>query len=144
MPCKLTIDATIAILVSLADHLVDLVISELLTNRSHDVTKLSSRNEAVVVAVEHLERLVSDSSSPFHSALEAHLKSLADLFLGVGILHLASHHGKKLYGRESVSSEVTGSIVRDMLWGQGVLTREVNSAIVVGIDLVDHVLKLRL
>jgi hypothetical protein len=76
--------------------------------------------------------------------LEAHLESLANLFLGIGILHLASHHGKELYRRESVSSEVIGSTVRDMLWGQGGLTREVNGAIVVGIDLVDHVLKLRL
>lgn len=50
-----TVNATIAILVGLADHLVDLVISELLADRRHDVTELGGGDEAVVVTVEHLK-----------------------------------------------------------------------------------------
>lgn len=71
-----TVDPAITILVRLADHLIDLVVSELLTNGSHDVTELGSGNEAVVVAIEHLE-------------------CLTDLLLGVGVLHLAGHHGQE-------------------------------------------------
>ena len=52
---KRTIDAAVAILVSLADHLVDLVVRELLADRCHNVAELSRRDEAVVVAVEHLK-----------------------------------------------------------------------------------------
>lgn len=50
----LTINAAIAILVGLADHLVNFVISKLLADGSHDMSQLRSRNETVVVAVEHL------------------------------------------------------------------------------------------
>jgi len=93
------INTPIAVLVGLADHLVNLVIGKLLTDGGHDVTELGSGDEAVVVAIEHLE-------------------GLTDLLLGVGILHLPGHHGKEL--------------------------REVDGAVVVGVDLVNHVLKLRL
>jgi hypothetical protein len=94
-----TVNPSVTILVSLSDHLVDLVVGELLADAGHDVSKLSGGDEAVVVAVEDLE-------------------SLADLLLGVGVLHLARHHGEEL--------------------------GKVNGAVVVGIDLVDHVLQLRL
>jgi len=93
------VDSAIAVLVSLSDHLINLIISELLADGGHDMSKLSSRNETVVVTVEHLE-------------------SLADLLLRVGILHLARHHGEEL--------------------------RKVDGAIVVSVNLVDHVLKLGL
>lgn len=96
---QLTVDPSVAVLVSLPDHLIDLVIGELLADAGHDVPELSGGNEAVVVTVEDLE-------------------GLANLLLGVGILHLARHHGEEL--------------------------GEVNGAVVVGVDLVDHVLKLRL
>ncbi|KAI6770823.1 hypothetical protein HG531_009678 [Fusarium graminearum] len=66
------------------------------------MSEFSSGNEAVVVTVEDLE-------------------SLADLLLGVGVLHLARHHGKELFS-----------------------PMEVDGAVVVSVDLVDHVLKLRL
>jgi hypothetical protein len=59
--------------------------------------QLSGRDEAIVVAVEDLE-------------------GLADLLLGVGVLHLARHHRQEL--------------------------GEVDGAVVVGVDLVDHVLQL--
>lgn len=75
---QLTVDSAIAVLVSLSDHLINLIISELLADGGHDMSKLSSRNETVVVTVEHLE-------------------SLADLLLRVGILHLARHHGEELF-----------------------------------------------
>jgi hypothetical protein len=53
----LTVDTTVAILVSLANHLIDLVICKLLANRGHDVTKLGRRNETIVVTVKHLMRV---------------------------------------------------------------------------------------
>mgnify|MGYP007078551665 CR=1 FL=1 len=81
---QLTVDAPITVLVGLADHFVDLVVGEFLTNRSHDVTQLSRRDEAVVVAVEHFE-------------------GLTDLLLRVGVLHLARHHGQELWRVVSVA-----------------------------------------
>ena len=54
-----TVDAAIAVLVSLADHLVNLIVSELLANGCHDVAQLSSGDEAIVVTVEHLNIVVS-------------------------------------------------------------------------------------
>jgi len=113
----LTINASIAILVGLADHLVNLVISQLLANRGHDMTELGGGDEAVVVAVEDLE-------------------GLSDLLFGVSVLHLASHHGEEfwrqlgVHGLRSVVDEAS--------------TRKVNGAVVVSVHLVDHVLELRL
>lgn len=75
----LTVDAAVSVLVSLSDHLVDLVVGQLLADRGHDVAQLGSGDESVVVAVEDLERL-------------------PDFLLGVGVLHLAGHHGKELCG----------------------------------------------
>jgi len=51
---KPTINAAITILVSLTDHLVNLVVSKLLANRGHDVAQLGRRDEAVVVTIKHL------------------------------------------------------------------------------------------
>jgi hypothetical protein len=76
----LTIDAAVTVLVSLPDHLVDLVIGQLLTNGGHDVAELGSGNETVVIAVEDLE-------------------GLTDLLLGVGVLHLAGHHCEEFWFR---------------------------------------------
>jgi hypothetical protein len=94
-----TVNSSVTVLVSLPDHLIDLIVGELLADAGHDVPELSSGDEAVVVAVEDLE-------------------GLADLLLGVSVLHLARHHGEEL--------------------------GEVNGAVVVGVNLVDHVLQLRL
>jgi hypothetical protein len=51
-----TVNTPIAVLVGLADHLIDLVVGQLLADRSHDVAQLGRRDEAVVVAVEDLRR----------------------------------------------------------------------------------------
>ena len=51
-----TVDTPIAVLVSLADHLVNLIVSQLLADRGHDVAKLGRRDEAVVITVEDLCR----------------------------------------------------------------------------------------
>jgi hypothetical protein len=61
------------------------------------VTQFSGRNEAVAVLVEDLEGLLN-------------------LFLRVGVLHLARHHGQE-FGK-------------------------VNRAVAVGVDLLDHILEL--
>ena len=74
---ELTVNATVTVLVSLPNHLIDLVVGKLLADRGHDMTQLGSRNEAVVVAVEDLE-------------------CFPNLLLRVGVLHLAGHHGKEL------------------------------------------------
>ena len=73
----LTVDSTITILIGLADHLINLIIGQLLTNGGHDVAELGSRDEAIVIAVEDLE-------------------SFSDFFLGIRVLHLSRHHGKEL------------------------------------------------
>ena len=46
--------SAITVLVSLPDHLVNLVVGKLLADRGHNVSELSSRNEAVVITVEDL------------------------------------------------------------------------------------------
>ena len=50
-----TVDPAVTVLIRLADHLVNLVVCKLLSDRSHDVTKLCGRYEAIVVAIEDLE-----------------------------------------------------------------------------------------
>jgi hypothetical protein len=91
----LVVDLTVAVNVSLADHLVDLLVGELLAEVGHDVPELRSGDEAVAVLVEDAE-------------------GLADLLLRVGVLHLASHHGEEL--------------------------GEVDRAVAISVNLVDHVL----
>jgi len=41
-------------LISLADHLVDFLVGQLLANGRHDMAKLGCGDEAVVIAVEDL------------------------------------------------------------------------------------------
>ena len=77
----LVVDLAIAVDVSLADHLVDLLVGELLAEVGHDVTELGGGDEAIAVLVEHLEGLL-------------------DLLLGVGVLHLAGHEVEELQERE--------------------------------------------
>ena len=89
----LTVDATIAILVSLANHLINLVICELLANGCHDVTELGCRDETVVVTVKHL-MWVSRHTERVQQG--AYLEGFPNLLLGIGVLHLAGHHGEEL------------------------------------------------
>ncbi len=51
----LVVDLAVAVNVSLADHLVNLLVGQLLADGGHNMAQLSSGDEAVVVAVEHLE-----------------------------------------------------------------------------------------
>uniref|UniRef100_A0A6V2M3V7 Uncharacterized protein n=1 Tax=Ditylum brightwellii TaxID=49249 RepID=A0A6V2M3V7_9STRA len=78
------VDLTISINIGLADHLINLLISELFPKVGHDVTQFGSRDEAISVLVENLE-------------------GLKNFLLTVCVLHLASHHCQKL-------GEVNGSI----------------------------------
>lgn len=55
----LTVDSSITILISLTNHLINLVISQLLADRCHDMTKLSSGDKAIVIAVEDLVNMIS-------------------------------------------------------------------------------------
>merc|ERR1711924_275685 len=80
----LIIDLAIAINVGLADHLIDLFISELLPEVGHHVPQLRSTDESIAIAVENLE-------------------SFDELLLRVSVLHLTSHQRKELW-------EIDGSI----------------------------------
>jgi hypothetical protein len=80
-----TINPAIAVLIRLPDHLVDLIVGELLTDAGHDMPQLGSADKAIVVAIKDLE-------------------SLANFLLGVGVLHLAGHHGEEL-------GEVDGAVI---------------------------------
>ncbi|KAF2653122.1 t-SNARE [Lophiostoma macrostomum CBS 122681] len=51
----LTVNSPIAVLISLPDHLINLVVSQFLADRGHDMAQFGSRDIAVVVAIEHLE-----------------------------------------------------------------------------------------
>lgn len=54
---SLTVNPSVTVLVGLADHLVDLVVSQLLADGGHNVTQLGGGDEAVVVTVEDLDSL---------------------------------------------------------------------------------------
>jgi len=64
----LTVNAAVAVLVRLADHLVHFIVCELLANRGHHVAQLGGRDVAVVVAVEHLKRQLAKADRPTASA----------------------------------------------------------------------------
>lgn len=93
------VNLSVAVDIGLPDHLVHLLVGELLAEVGHDVAQLSRGDEAVAVLVKDLEGLL-------------------DLLLRVGVLHLAGHHGQEL--------------------------GEVDGAVAVGVDLVNHVLQLAL
>merc|ERR1719189_1223662 len=67
------VDLSITVNVGLADHLINLLIKV-----GHDMTKLRSTDEAVAIAIEHLE-------------------GFDQFLLGVGVLHLARHEGQELW-----------------------------------------------
>ncbi len=109
----LIVDLSITINVSLADHLINLknvkidaqksikrylLIGKLLAKVGHDMSELSSADEAIAVLIENAE-------------------SLTDLLLAVGILHLTGHHGEEL---REIDSSVSISIhfVNHVLWAK--------------------------
>jgi hypothetical protein len=55
--CFLTVNPSVTVLISLPDHLVDFIISQLLTNGGHDVAEFGSGDETVVVTIEDLEMM---------------------------------------------------------------------------------------
>merc|ERR1712100_267667 len=73
----LVVDLSVTVDVSLSDHLVDLLVSELLTEGGHDLPQLGGRDELVSISVEDLE-------------------GLAELLLGVGVLDLSGHQREEL------------------------------------------------
>ena len=86
----------VAVDVGLADHLVHLLIGQLLAEVRHHMAQFSGGDESVSISVEDLE-------------------GFDEFFLGVGVLHLPGHQGQEL--------------------------GEVDGAVAVGIDLVDHILQ---
>lgn len=86
----LVIDLSVAVDVGLADHLVDLLVGELLAEVGHDVAQLSRRYEPVAVLVEHAERFT-------------------DFLLTVGVLHFAGHHRQE-FGE--IYRAVTWNVIR--------------------------------
>merc|ERR1712078_347960 len=68
----LVIDLAIAINIGLANHLIDFLISELLTEVGHHMPQLRSTDESIAITVENLE-------------------SFNELLLCISVLHLTSH-----------------------------------------------------
>lgn len=77
MNLTFVVDLTVAINIGLADHLVDLLVRQLLAQIRHYVAQLGGRDETVAVLVEYSE-------------------SLSNLLFAVGVLHFTRHHRKEL------------------------------------------------
>merc|ERR1712187_187498 len=73
----LIVDLTIAIDICLSNHLINLLIRQLLAEVRHHMPKLGRADEAIAITVEHLE-------------------SLDEFLLGVGALHLTRHERQEL------------------------------------------------
>merc|ERR1719336_3566857 len=71
------VDLTVPVNIGFPDHLIHLLIGELLSQVGHHVPELSRGDETVAVLVEDAERL-------------------PDLLLAVCVLHLPGHHGEEL------------------------------------------------
>lgn len=65
------VDVSIAIDVSLSDHLVNLLISQLLSQIGHDVSELSSRDQSITITIKHL-------------------KCFDELLLSISVLHFST------------------------------------------------------
>merc|ERR1711997_618563 len=72
------IDLSVTIDVRLADHLIHLFISKFLAKVCHDVAQLCRADEAITIAIKHLE-------------------GFDQLLLSVRVFHLARHQGQKLW-----------------------------------------------
>lgn len=115
------------------------------------MTQLSRGDEAVVVAVEDLVLLLGACSVPVvvgEGMGRSNLEGLADFLLRVGVLHLPCHHGQELWLGTSVRDSRLrhrGNNRAPVFKGRASeRTREVNGAVVVGVDLVNHILQLGL
>merc|ERR1719152_309675 len=105
----LVVNLAVTVNVSLADHLIDLLVGELLAKVGHDVAELSRRDEAVAILVEDTERLL-------------------ELLLG-RVLAERAHDGAKLLGGD-------GAIAVLVEEGEGLLEL---SDLLLGKLLVTHV-----
>merc|ERR1712151_584704 len=72
------VDLPIAVDISLADHLVHLLIGELFPEIGHDMAELCCTDEAIAIAIENLE-------------------GLNELLLRVRVLHLTRHERQELW-----------------------------------------------
>jgi hypothetical protein len=93
-----TVDTSIAVLISFSDHLVNLLVGQLLANGGHYMAQLGRRDESVVVAIKNLVVSLAYRIPDLSGRREAmcpYLESFSDLFLGVSILHLTGHHGQE-------------------------------------------------
>jgi hypothetical protein len=57
------------------------------------MTKLSSRDKAIVVTIENLFQYPVSANS--QETRKADLESLSDFLLRIGVFHLSCHHGKE-------------------------------------------------
>jgi hypothetical protein len=115
----LVVDLTIAIDISLADHLVDLLVRELLSEAGQDLSQFSRGDVAIAILVEHFESLedlllrvaplnlyhgqeLGEIDGPV--AISIHLVDhVSELSIG-GVLAKRSHHSSELFrGDGSVS-----------------------------------------
>lgn len=99
---NLTVNSSITVLVSLSDHLINLVICQLLTDGGHNMTKLSSGNETIVVAVKDLcrnigqhisakiERYAGPQSRTLKASLISSSESVSFIFLAIIVKNSAS------------------------------------------------------
>ncbi|KAK8957619.1 hypothetical protein KSP39_PZI001215 [Platanthera zijinensis] len=74
----LVVDLSITINISFADHLINLLICQLLSKVCHDMAKLGSRDEPILILVKHPEGLL-------------------ELLLRVCILHFAGHEVEEFW-----------------------------------------------
>jgi hypothetical protein len=73
----LVVNTSVTVSISLADHIFDLLLGELLSQRLHDLTQLRGLDVTITVLVKDLE-------------------GLTDLLIVVKSLHFVGHHGKEL------------------------------------------------
>jgi hypothetical protein len=81
------VDLSVSINIGLTDHLINLLVGELLTKVGHDMTQFGGRDETVAILIEDLE-------------------CFEDLLFTISVLHLASHHCEEFW--EVNSSRTVG------------------------------------
>ena len=115
----LVVDLAVTIHIRFADHLIDLGIGKLLACKGYGQSQRLSRTAAARIRTEVGHDVPELSSADVAIAvLIEDLECLLDLLFTIGVAHLARHHGEEL--------------------------REVDRAVAVSVDLVDHVLELSL
>ena len=75
-----TVNPSIAVLISLADHLIDLFVCKFFANRGHDMTELCGRDKPIVIAVKNLHGLAKVLGMMEARLYPIYLEGLADFF----------------------------------------------------------------